>query len=1004
MKKLLSICIFFLISSSFASELNLVRIPSPEKDGLIHNSDFVLFHRAGDYWIGSLPLSSPIPKNWENLGKLDFQKGELFRLIFPSIGELNKITGLVKILYQGENEAILQIKPEEMHSLPKIDAQWIHISTCPKPEGFSGVEIPPTDDFHPLVQNYVNEISYNQYLNYLQNLQDFITRNTFTQGCNQSANWILSQFQSFGLDSELDEFIISGSTKYNVVGELIGQVYPDSIVLITGHYDATAGSPFSQEPLTPGADDNGSGVACVLECARILSQYGFENTIRFVAFAGEEQGLYGSEDYVEDILAANEDIVGCFNFDMIAYSGNDPLPPDMVIYADNNPLSIAMAEKVAEAIMTFVPDDIEPDLIANSTMGSSDHGPFWDAGLPAICGIEAPAWSPDFNPYYHSTNDIIANCDIDYAVNCTKAAIAAFADYAGPIVESGPALTIFDYDITEITGNGNGIPDPGETLSISVTLENVGVEPAVNISTVLSSNSPYMTITQNLSGFPNINPGETGASLQDFVIEIDQVCPLAEWVTANLAITAGGGYSSNSLIFMLVADPIYSPTGPDAYGYYAFDYLDIIGTPLYSWIEIDPNAGGPGTLINYTIDDQTVQVDLPFSFSYYGLDYNEISACNNGWISMGTTTSTDYSNSHIPDDDGPPAMIAPFWEDLSPQIIGTVSYYYDSVENYFVIEFNGVRQFSPAWALETFEVILYDPAHHTTPTGDGKIKFQYAEISDPSSCTIGIENETETVGLEYLYNGTYDSHAAPIGNETAVLIMTVDTQPEVIVTLTPAGTPIQIPASGGSFEYNIAGSNNSGNVQNFDVWCNVILPNGSTYGPVMGPFNLNMNPGISINRDRNQSVPANAPAGNYTFKAYAGAYPSVIWSSDEFDFEKLAVGDGIPVSDWNNWGESFDDISGFGDMNIPAKYALHQNYPNPFNPKTSIRFELPSAGAVSLQVFDIQGRVVAELVDEWMQSGVHESVFYAESLSSGIYFARLEAEGFSQTIKLLLLK
>ncbi len=89
---------------------------------------------------------------------------------------------------------------------------------------------------------------------------------------------------------------------------------------------------------------------------------------------------------------------------------------------------------------------------------------------------------------------------------------------------------------------------------------------------------------------------------------------------------------------------------------------------------------------------------------------------------------------------------------------------------------------------------------------------------------------------------------------------------------------------------------------------------------------------------------------------------------------------------------------------VPSKFALHQNYPNPFNPGTVIRYELPEASAVKVQVFDVLGRVVATVVNERKEAGIYEAMFNASSLSSGTYFYRLQAGTFVETKKMVLVK
>jgi hypothetical protein len=89
---------------------------------------------------------------------------------------------------------------------------------------------------------------------------------------------------------------------------------------------------------------------------------------------------------------------------------------------------------------------------------------------------------------------------------------------------------------------------------------------------------------------------------------------------------------------------------------------------------------------------------------------------------------------------------------------------------------------------------------------------------------------------------------------------------------------------------------------------------------------------------------------------------------------------------------------------IPKQFSLDQNYPNPFNPVTNIRMNIPKSGHVSLKVFDITGREVSEPVNSQLSAGIYNVDFDASALTSGVYFYRLGAEGFSETKKMVLVK
>ncbi len=555
----------------------------------------------------------------------------------------------------------------------------------------------------------------------------------------------------------------------------------------------------------------------------------------------------------------------------------------------------------------------------------------------------------------------------------------------------------------QIGGNGNGGLDPGETAQFTPTLRNGGWVTGTGISATLVSPDPYITITTNTATYPNLDPRASTPSSTPYTIVVSSGCPLEHTAQFGLIWTCNQGYSDTASFSLVVGDPMYQPMGPDAYGYMAYDIYDQNG-PEFNWIEVDPVVGGPGSLINFTQDDQTVQLTLPFTFRYYGQNYTQISVCTNGWIAMGVTTSTDYSNSAIPNSDGPPAMIAPFWEDLSPQQAGRVAYHYNAAQHYFVVEYDSVREYSPTTARETFEVVLYDPAHYPTLSGDGQILFQYNQTTDLTSNTVGIENQTQTIGLQCLYNGDLNNHMASLQPGLAILFSTPTSAANLDITLTPVNPPIQIPATGGSFNFNASVANNGTSPATFDVWIMTQLPSGTWYGPVLGPVNLTLSGGVSITRLRTQAVPASAPAGTYVYRGYVGTYSSVKVDSSSFNFTKSATGVGATFSEWSNSGESFASWFTEDEDALPDQVILSQNYPNPFNPLTTIRYGLPQAAFVSLKIYDLQGREVAVLSDGNQPAGMHQVTWNAQDLASGVYLYVLRAGEYTAANKCLLIK
>ncbi len=89
---------------------------------------------------------------------------------------------------------------------------------------------------------------------------------------------------------------------------------------------------------------------------------------------------------------------------------------------------------------------------------------------------------------------------------------------------------------------------------------------------------------------------------------------------------------------------------------------------------------------------------------------------------------------------------------------------------------------------------------------------------------------------------------------------------------------------------------------------------------------------------------------------------------------------------------------------MPRGYSLEQNYPNPFNPATNIRFGIPKAGQVKLSVYDIAGRELSVLVNKELSAGSYKTEFNGEQMPSGTYFYKLEADGFTEVKKMILIK
>lgn len=236
---------------------------------------------------------------------------------------------------------------------------------------------------------------------------------------------------------ELQPVVVDAQvTSYNVVARVPGSVPGSGKFVVSAHLDATG----SQDPgwvadvgaglpvFTPGAEDNGSGVAAVIEVLRCLAA-GFRDgsldvavDLEFIAFTAEEIGLVGSDRYVRQTHAAP--LLGCLNFDMVAY--DDSLPGNLTIA--HNPQSRWLAQFVHDAALDVAPPRVTPSLDLDEAR-ASDHNSFWTVGAAGILLADAPVNTLRRYDTYHRPIDRIERVDFDKLAQVTRAALAALVRF-----------------------------------------------------------------------------------------------------------------------------------------------------------------------------------------------------------------------------------------------------------------------------------------------------------------------------------------------------------------------------------------------------------------------------------------------------------------------------------------------------------------------------------------------------------------------------------------------
>lgn len=304
---------------------------------------------------------------------------------------------------------------------------------------------------------------------------------------------IASYFAGLGLPTVLEPFQYNNQTYYNVVATKIGAVRPNDVYLVGAHYDSVN---------NPGADDNASGVAAVMELARVLSQYQFEATLCFVAFDREEQGLYGSTAYAA--AHAADQIRGMISLDMIAYNPGGLNKVRLYDYVPGGGIKADLATAF-DAYGRGVTAVVE-----TASIGASDHRPFEQRGFDAALVIEHEVWN---NPYYHQSSDSVDTLGyLDYAFASKVTGAVAGYLVTEAVLDDAPSLltaTIADGVLTlDYQDNRSG----NVSVTVRATdLSNAWVEDTFAVWVDEVNDAPVLDPTGSMS-LADINEDDTANS------------------------------------------------------------------------------------------------------------------------------------------------------------------------------------------------------------------------------------------------------------------------------------------------------------------------------------------------------------------------------------------------------------------------------------------------------------------------------------------------------------
>lgn len=244
---------------------------------------------------------------------------------------------------------------------------------------------------------------------YVKTMQDFGPHPTQSSTIENVGNYIYNKFITLGIQVEYDPWEVNDVSGKNIIATLQGK--SDGIIIVTAHYDTIE--------ISPGADDDGSGIASILMIAEIMSKYSYFATVKFMIFSGEEIGLLGSKDYARRAFEQNSNIIGVLSIDKVGYANTADDGKKIRHHADKK--SEWMIDISAELSKKYN-KQIGLEVVRLPIDSSSDHKAFVKYGFSGSNLVEE-----SLNPTYHTSEDIINYINITYLAKVTKLALGITA-------------------------------------------------------------------------------------------------------------------------------------------------------------------------------------------------------------------------------------------------------------------------------------------------------------------------------------------------------------------------------------------------------------------------------------------------------------------------------------------------------------------------------------------------------------------------------------------------
>ena len=446
MKRIITLLIALMLSSAMMAK-DFVRIPYSNRSELekIFNNPNLRVH----YYNNSEVFATTEYFDANTMVLVDhqaFEDNEVYTLVYCPQSEQEAYIGDGEALLRTDNYIIVKgmAMPYKNDGAVAIFNKKAQLPRLTR-------DFPVVTEVNPTIREMLDQVNMDSLEATVQHLQDYQSRIWNSDNAYAASDWIASRMQALGLEVEQQPFYAntwmgSGQAAPNVIGIQRGTLYPDIYVVCGSHFDS-----FSYEAMygggsAPGADDNATGVASVLESARIMTQYEFEYSIIYCAYGCEEMGLYGSEAYASRCQQEGMDIIGYFNNDMNGYLYGDQIHIDCIYPNSVEPIGTYYMN-VGEV---YYPE--LPIRHVNFNQGDSDHTSFNNHGYMGIYPFED---YENYSPYIHTPNDLIGTSvnSFEMGQQYCQMNIACLAEIANPVgdtpqVYCNPVTNFFiDYPV-----------------------------------------------------------------------------------------------------------------------------------------------------------------------------------------------------------------------------------------------------------------------------------------------------------------------------------------------------------------------------------------------------------------------------------------------------------------------------------------------------------------------------------------------------------------------------